>query len=129
MQTMNVYSHRSTEMITVVLRTLYLLFLLLPVTTAMGQEIGWKATAGEAVDTLQLYLQFNTTNPPGDVTEAAIFLQNLLEKEGIGVKRYEAAPEKINLSARIKGTGKAKPILLLHHMDVVPADASRWIRD
>jgi acetylornithine deacetylase/succinyl-diaminopimelate desuccinylase-like protein len=113
-------------MITVVLRTLYLLFLLLPVTTAMGQEIGWKATAGEAVDTLQQYLQFNTTNPPGDVTEAANFLQNLLDKEGIGVKRYEAAPEKINLSARIKGTGKAKPILLLHHMDVVPADASRW---
>ncbi len=108
------------------LKTLCLLFLLVPVTTAMGQEVDWKATVGEAVDTLQHYIRFNTTNPPGDVTKAADFLQKVLEKEGITVRRYEAAPGKINLLARIKGTGKARPILLLHHMDVVPADPSRW---
>lgn len=109
-----------------VLKTLCLLFLLLPATAAMGQDVNWKATVGESVDTLQQYLRFNTTNPPGDVTEAADFIQKVLEKEGITVRRYEAAPGKINLLARLKGTGKAKPILLLHHMDVVPADASRW---
>lgn len=92
----------------------------------MGQDVDWKMTVGEAVDTLQHYLRFNTTNPPGDVTEAANFLQDLLEREGIPIRRYEAAPGKINLSARLKGSGKAKPILLLHHMDVVPADTSRW---
>ncbi|HBP90537.1 MAG TPA: hypothetical protein DD706_22945 [Nitrospiraceae bacterium] len=109
-----------------VLKTLWLLFLLMPATAAMGQNVDWKTTVGEAVDTLQQYLRFNTTNPPGNVTEAAGFLQNLLEGEGIAVTRYEAAPGKINLAARLKGSGKAKPILLLHHMDVVPADASRW---
>jgi acetylornithine deacetylase/succinyl-diaminopimelate desuccinylase-like protein len=31
--------------------------------------------------------------------------------------------------ARLSGTGPSKPILLLHHMDVVPADASRWTRN
>ena len=31
--------------------------------------------------------------------------------------------------ARLKGTGTAKPLLLLHHMDVVPTDASRWQHD
>jgi acetylornithine deacetylase/succinyl-diaminopimelate desuccinylase-like protein len=31
--------------------------------------------------------------------------------------------------ARLKGSGTAKPLMLLHHMDVVPADASRWTRD
>ncbi|WNM58033.1 M20/M25/M40 family metallo-hydrolase [Candidatus Nitrospira allomarina] len=109
------------------LRTLFcLLFLLVLPTTSMGQEVDWKETVGEAVDTLQQYLRFDTTNPPGDVTEAADFLQKALEKEGLTVTRYEAAPGKINIAARIKGTGKAKPILLLHHMDVVPADASRW---
>ena len=108
------------------LRILCLLFLLVPGTAAMGQDVDWEATVGEAVDTLQHYLRFNTTNPPGDVTEAAGFLQDIIEREGIAVTQYEAAPGKINLSARIKGTGKAKPILLLHHMDVVPADASRW---
>jgi acetylornithine deacetylase/succinyl-diaminopimelate desuccinylase-like protein len=98
----------------------------MPATAAMGQEVEWKTAVREAVGTLQQYLRFNTTNPPGDVTEAAGFLQNILEREGITVTRYEGAPGKINLLARIKGTGKAKPILLLHHMDVVPADASRW---
>ena len=108
------------------LRILCLLFLLVPATATRGQDVDWEGTVGEAVDTLQQYLRFNTTNPPGDVTEAAGFLQDIIEREGITITRYEAAPGKINLSARIKGTGKAKPILLLHHMDVVPADASRW---
>lgn len=92
----------------------------------MGQEVHWKATVAEAIDTLQQYIRFNTTNPPGDVSEAAGVLQNLLEREGLTVTRYAASPGKINLSARLKSTGKAKPILLLHHMDVVPADASHW---
>ncbi len=123
---MNVNSHKSTAMTSLILRTLCLLFLLAPATAAMGEDVDWKRTVGEAVDSLQQYLRFNTTNPPGDVTEPTDFLQKLLEKERITVTRYEAAPGKINLSARLKGTGKAKPILLLHHMDVVPADASRW---
>ncbi|MDR4459321.1 MAG: M20/M25/M40 family metallo-hydrolase [Nitrospirales bacterium] len=113
-------------MISFSLRTLCLVILLVLPTMARGQEIDWKTTVGEAVDTLQQYLRFNTTNPPGDVTEPAGFLQTILEKEGIAVTRYEAASGKVNLAARIKGSGDAKPILLLHHMDVVPADASHW---
>ena len=31
--------------------------------------------------------------------------------------------------ARLEGSGPAKPLMLLHHMDVVPADAARWSRD
>jgi acetylornithine deacetylase/succinyl-diaminopimelate desuccinylase-like protein len=126
MQTMNVNSHKTNMMRALGLTTLCLLLLLSPATVAMGQKIDWKATVGEAVGTLQHYLLFDTTNPPGDVTEAAGFLQDILEREGIAVTRYEAAPGKINLSARLKGSGDAKPILLLHHMDVVPADASSW---
>ena len=108
------------------LRTLCWFLLVIPAPVAMGQEVDWKGTVGEAVGTLQRYLQINTTNPPGDVTEAADFLQQILEREGIPVTRYEGAPGKINLAARLKGSGKAKPIVLIHHMDVVPADASRW---
>ena len=107
-----------------VLRTFCLLLLLAPTTVAMGQDVDWKATVGETVESLQQYLRFDTTNPPGDVTEAAGFLQTILEKEGIAVTRYEAAPGKVNLTARLKGSDDAKPILLLHHMDVVPPAAS-----
>lgn len=116
----------SNTMIPLCLKTFCLLILLALPTLALGQEVDWKTTVGEAGDTLQQYLRFDTTNPPGDVTDAAQFLQRILEKENIPVTRYEAAPGKINLAARLKGSGSAKPILLLHHMDVVPADASRW---
>ena len=85
-------------MIHVVLRTLCLLSLLVSPTAVMGQDVDWKETVGEAVDTLAaLSLRFNTTNPPSDVTEAASFLQNILEREGSTVTRYEGAPGKINL--------------------------------
>lgn len=60
--------------------------------------------------------------PAGDITVAADFLQTLLEKEGVPITRYEGPPGKSNLAARLKGSGQTKPILLLHHMDVVSAD-------
>ncbi|MCA9469891.1 MAG: hypothetical protein KC643_31210, partial [Nitrospira sp.] len=88
-------SLRSNTILLFALRMLCLLFVLIPATTATGQEIDWKATVGEAISTLQRYLQINTTNPPGDVTEAADFLQQILEREGIPVTRYEGAPGKI----------------------------------
>ncbi len=107
-------------------RSFLVLFLL--VSPAASQEVDWKSTADEAAETLSRYIRFDTTVPPGDVTEAAAFLQGILEREGLAVERYQAAPGKVTLVARLKaeGTPAGKPILLLHHMDVVPADASRW---
>lgn len=94
-----------------------------------AQNADWKALEAEALKTLQAYIRINTSNPPGDVTKAADLLASVLEHEGIPVKRYKSAPGRSILLARLKGSGTAKPILLLHHMDVVPADASRWKRD
>lgn len=91
-----------------------------------AQDVDWSSTASEAAETLQRYIRFDTTVPPGDVTDAAAFLQDILEREGLEVKRYTAAPGKITIVARLEGDGSHKPILLLNHMDVVPADASRW---
>ena len=89
----------------------------------------WKAIEAEAVKTLQAYIRLNTSVPPGDVTKAADFLQSLIEKEGIPVTRFESGPGRSIVMARLKGSGSAKPILLLHHMDVVPTDPARWKRD
>ena len=94
-----------------------------------AQAPDWDRIAGEAVQTLQQYIRIDTSNPPGDTSRAADFLTAILEREGIPVTRYESAPGKVIILARLKGGGKAKPILLLHHMDVVPADKSRWPRD
>ena len=94
-----------------------------------AQGPDWKTVEAAAVKTLQSYVRINTSNPPGDVTAAADFLAGILENEGIPVKRFQSAPGRTIIMARLKGSGPAKPLMLLHHMDVVPADASRWKRD
>lgn len=103
------------------------LVFLLP--AAVGaQPADWTRTADEAVRTLQQYIRLDTSNPPGDTRQAADFLAGLLEREGIPVSRYESAPGKVILVARLEGRGGGRPILLLHHMDVVPADRRQWAR-
>ena len=110
-------------------RLVVLLIALLSFTTAAAQSPDWTAVDAEALKTLQSYIRINTSVPPGDVTKAADLLVGILEREGIPVKRFESGPGRSIVMARLKGTGPAKPILLLHHMDVVPADASRWASD
>jgi acetylornithine deacetylase/succinyl-diaminopimelate desuccinylase-like protein len=57
-------------------------------------------------------------------------LAAVLTREGIDVKRYESAPGRSILLARLKGDGTGgKAILLESHMDVVPTDSSRWTQD
>src|SRR6266852_2127031 len=78
---------------------------------------------------LMEYVHIDTSNPPGDTRKAADFLSSVLEREGIGVTRYESAPGKAIVYARLKASVSppaGKAILLLHHMDVVPADRTQW---
>jgi acetylornithine deacetylase/succinyl-diaminopimelate desuccinylase-like protein len=86
----------------------------------------------EATRLVQQYVRIDTSNPPGDTRHAADFLASVLEREGIGVTRYESAPGKTIVYARLKATvspAAGKAIVLLHHMDVVPADRSQWKTD
>ena len=86
----------------------------------------WASVEQEAVATLQRYVRIDTSNPPGDVRKAADFVEALLKGEGIPTTRYESAEGRSIVLARLKGSGTAKPILLMHHMDVVPTDPTRW---
>jgi acetylornithine deacetylase/succinyl-diaminopimelate desuccinylase-like protein len=86
----------------------------------------------ETTRLLQQYVAIDTSNPPGDTRKAADFLAAILEREGIPVTRYESAPGKAIIYARLKATispAAGKAILLLHHMDVVPADRAQWKTD
>src|SRR5262249_5152359 len=85
----------------------------------------WQAVQDEALSTLRSYIRIDTSNPPGDVTKAADFLSDILKRDGITVTRYESAPGKSIVVARLKGRGAAKPLLLMNHMDVVPTDSSQ----
>ena len=89
-------------------------------------KFDWKALEDEAVAILSRYVQIDTTNPPGNELKAAAFLKAILDKEGIDARVIESAPGRANLYARLKGSGAKKSILLMHHMDVVPAQADLW---
>jgi acetylornithine deacetylase/succinyl-diaminopimelate desuccinylase-like protein len=86
----------------------------------------------EATRLLSEYVRIDTSNPPGDTRKAADFLAAILDREGIPVTRYESAPGKAIIYARLKATVSppaGKAVLLMHHMDVVPADRTQWKTD
>ena len=84
------------------------------------------AIEAEAVCLIRQYVQIDTTNPPGNELAAAQFLAALLAREGITATLFESAPGRANLYARLRGDGSRKAIMLVHHMDVVPAKRDEW---
>ncbi len=74
------------------------------------------------------YLRVDTSNPPGNETSGARYLQQLLAKEGIESKLIGSNPARQSLYARLKSGSSEKALLLLHHIDVVPVVASEWTK-
>jgi acetylornithine deacetylase/succinyl-diaminopimelate desuccinylase-like protein len=89
-------------------------------------ETDWHKLGNETADVLTDVLRIDTQNPPGRETAAANALGRKLQAEGIASEVFESAPGRGNLYARLPGTGGARPIILLAHLDVVPADARGW---
>jgi acetylornithine deacetylase/succinyl-diaminopimelate desuccinylase-like protein len=87
------------------------------------------AQQDETTTLLQQYVRIDSSNPPGTTSKAADFLAGVLQREGIAVTRYESEPGKGIVLARLKATVSppaGKAVLLLHHMDTVPADRTQW---
>jgi acetylornithine deacetylase/succinyl-diaminopimelate desuccinylase-like protein len=93
--------------------------------------IDWDEVEQEATEWLRRYLALDTTNPPGGEEAGAALLAEALRKEGFEPSFYESAPGRTSLSARLPGTGGAgtRPIVLLSHIDVVPAERRFWRED
>lgn len=80
----------------------------------------------EAVELLSQYLQIDTTNPPGNEKRGVAFFARIFDKEGIAYKTYEASAGRGSIMAVIPGSGEKGAIILLNHIDVVPARADEW---
>ena len=102
--------------------------LLLPLLLSLpaAAQTDWEAVEREAVGLLERYIAINTTNPPGNEAAAARFWQDVLAAEGIAAQVFEPEPGRGVVYARLKGSGRKKPLILLHHMDVVSARAENW---
>lgn len=82
----------------------------------------------EAVQRTTEYIRLNTTNPPGNEVLTMRFLARILQQEGIPFDTALSAPGRGNIWARLKG-GPKPALVLLTHMDVVPADPKYWDAD
>ncbi len=85
--------------------------------------------ADESLEHLRSLLRFDTSNPPGKEMAAARYLAQILEREGFSPELIESAPGRGNVVARLKGNSNERPLLLLSHLDVVPAEAEHWNHD
>ena len=83
----------------------------------------------ETVELLSQYLKIDTTNPPGNEVRGVEFFAGILKKEGIDYKTYEASPGRCSIKAVIPGSGEKGAVILLNHIDVVPANADEWSVD
>jgi len=85
-----------------------------------------------AYDIYKELVEINTVTATGDTAKAAEAMAARLRAAGFAdgeVQVLQPAPRKGNLVVRLRGTGARKPILLLAHIDVVPANREDWSVD
>src|ERR1700744_2172679 len=85
-----------------------------------------------AHDIYKELVEIDTTTATGDTKAAAEAMAARLKSAGFpdaDVQVFSPAPRKGDLGARLQGSGARKPILLLAHLDVVPALRSDWTVD
>lgn len=115
------------------MRSTHSVFGLVVVLTLSGAAFGQSTSLSPQQQQLrEIYrelVEINTVHPNGDNTKAAEAMAAHLRKAGFSDKDVEIvvpAEKKGNLIARFKGTGEAKPMLLLAHIDVVDARREDW---
>src|SRR5688572_17715312 len=87
------------------------------------QPLDWTAIEPEALEIYQTLIRFDTS-----ATERleAEYLKRLFDQHGIPAQVLSKDPERPNVVARLAGSGKKRPLLLLGHLDTVTVDASKW---
>jgi len=86
------------------------------------------------VDRAQRYLvdliKIDSSNPQGSETKIAEYLRQVANNNGIPCELLGDNPKRLNFVARLKGNGKARPLLLMAHSDTIPAgDRTLWTTD
>lgn len=95
---------------------------------------GAGSTGERAAEILARAIRIVTVNPPGDEKPLAEYFVALLREAGIEAASIETPPGDSTLGraaawGRLRGVGRRSPIVLLSHLDVVPADEGTWTTD
>src|SRR3954470_6144018 len=88
-------------------------------------------TLGEALERevaalLRRLIGCDTSNPPGQETQAAAILEDYLTAAGLECERVAKDEARANLLVRLRGSGTGPTLAFLGHLDVVPARREDW---
>jgi len=119
------YGLSAPQILTSALYLVSRLFITLFFAGSAAQAASTDPFALEAPERLKQYIQVDTINPPGNESRGVKFLGKILESAGISYESVESAPGRGNIWARLPG-GDEPALVLLSHIDVVPADARYW---
>ena len=95
----------------------------------------WAAAHDALIATLGDLIRIPSVNPPApdrpdQELAAARHIAGLLEAEGLRPEIVEPVPGRGSVHVRLRGDGTGgEPLLLLSHLDVVPAPPDRWSHD
>jgi acetylornithine deacetylase/succinyl-diaminopimelate desuccinylase-like protein len=68
---------------------------------------------------LQEFVRLDTSTPAG-AAAGARWVAGYMRKHGVAAEIIEAAPDRLNVYARIRGRSRGQGLLLFNHIDVVP---------
>ena len=101
---------------------------------ALGEAV-WSRATDELVETTRDLIRIRSVNPaPPDAPDgemiAARHVAAILVDAGLAPEIVEPVPGRGSVHARLLGDGTGgEPLLLLSHLDVVPAPVDRWSHD
>jgi proline-specific peptidase len=86
----------------------------------------WADIERETLAHFQAILSLDTRNPPGNERRVAEYLKSVFDREGIPARILALDSARANVVARLKGTGRQRPLLIMGHTDVVTVDSTKW---
>jgi acetylornithine deacetylase/succinyl-diaminopimelate desuccinylase-like protein len=107
-------------------------FLFACISLSAHADVQLKPYEQRAREIYQELVEVNTVTETGDTARAADAMAARLIAAGFpreDVQVFKPAPNKGNVVARYRGTGKLKPMILMAHIDVVEARREDWSTD
>jgi acetylornithine deacetylase/succinyl-diaminopimelate desuccinylase-like protein len=101
----------------------------LSVVVALGMADDNRPLSDRTRQYLTDLVRLDTTNPPGNESLVANYLKQVADSHGIPCELLGNDPKRLNFVARLHGSGKGRPLLLMAHSDVVPAERADWTVD
>lgn len=102
------------------------------VTSLFAQAPDWAKVEAETLKHFTEIVKINSADPGGSEKPVVDYIKKVLDAEGIESKIFtmenfaDPAIVRPNLIARLKGSGKKKPILIVGHTDTVNVDQKKW---